>query len=219
MKRGQNVTIYPNVSIGKDCILFDGAVIGRPPMATKTMNRLIPKKIPGLKIGSSCIIGANSVLYTGSRLGDGVLIGDLASIREGCQIGEGSVIGRGAMLLYDCMIGNYVRIQDQVHIAGKTIIEDHTFIGMGVVTSNDNDVYLSRFGLAPLRHQKLVIRKYAFIGVNATLLPGIEIGRGAIVAAGAVVTKDVPAWTMVAGVPARHFKNIPNDWRRKVEKK
>jgi acetyltransferase-like isoleucine patch superfamily enzyme len=54
-----------------------------------------------------------------------------------------------------------------------------------------------------------MIRRFAVIGPNATLLPGVEIGEGAFVAAGAVVTKDVPPWTMVAGVPARHFRDIP----------
>ena len=216
---GRNVTLYPNAAVADKCMVLDGAVLGRPPIANRTLTRRVKTRLPALNVGKSCIIGCNAVLYTGSRLDENVLVGDLASIREGCRIGKGAVIGRGVMLLYDCRIGKGVRIQDQAHIVGNTVIEDHVFIGMGVVTTNDNDVYLSRFGLAPLRLERLTIRRYAFIGANATILPGVEIGEGAIVAAGAVVTKSVPAWTVVAGVPAAHLKDVPEDWRRRIERK
>ena len=213
---GQNVTVYPKVSVKKGAIVMDGAVLGRVPMGIKTMNRVLKSTFKSLFIGENCLIGSHAVIYGGSRLDGNILIGDLASLREGCRVGRGSVIGRGAMVLYNATIGNYCRIQDQAHIVGDAVLEDHVFVGMGVMTTNDNDAYLSRFGLAPLKIEKLIIRKYAFIGSGATLLPGIEIGEGAIVAAGAVVTEDVPPWTMVAGVPARFLKPVPAAWRDKI---
>ena len=130
-------------------------------------------------------------------------------LREGCEIGDQVIIGRGVQALYECKIGNRSRIQDQVHLVGNLIIEEDVFIGMGVMTSNDNNVYLARFGLANLDLHGPVIRRFAVIGTGAVLLPGVEIGTGAMVAAGAVVTRDVAPWTVVAGVPAHYLKGYP----------
>ncbi len=214
---GNHVTVYPAVVIGERCTIMDGAVLGRPPLSNRTLTRLIPAEHPSLTIGADAIVGCNAVLYTGSSIGERVLIGDLASLREGCTVGDDAVIGRGVMVLYNCQIGARSRIQDQVHLVGNMTIEEDVFIGMGVVTANDRDVYLTRFGLAPLDLRGPLIRRYAVIGAGATLLPGVEIGTGAMVAAGAVVTRDVPAWTIVANVPARPVRDIPPEWRQMIE--
>jgi acetyltransferase-like isoleucine patch superfamily enzyme len=82
-------------------------------------------------------------------------------------------------------------------------------------TTNDNDVYLRRFGISTDgRIGGPKIRRLAAIGAGATILPGVEIGEGALVAAGAVVTRNVAAWTIVAGVPARVLRAVPDDWRQ-----
>jgi acetyltransferase-like isoleucine patch superfamily enzyme len=214
---GNNVTIYPEVHIGDRNIIMDGTVLGRIPIASKTTTRPVRSTFSDLTIGPDSIIGCNAILYTGSKVGSDVLIGDLTSIREDCVITNGVVIGRGVMVLYECIIGSFSRIQDQAHLVGNMVIEEHVFIGMGVVTTNDNDIYRSRFGLVAPRLKGPVIRKFAVVGAGVTILPGVEIGEGAMVAAGAVVTQDVPAWTLVAGVPAKHVKNIPDDWRQQIE--
>jgi acetyltransferase-like isoleucine patch superfamily enzyme len=120
------------------------------------------------------------------------------------------------MALYGCRIGSFSRIQDQVHLVGDMLVEEHVFIGMGAITTNDNDVYLARFGIGTTSQRAPTIRRYALIGAGATVLPNLEIGEGAFVAAGAVVTHDVPAWTVVSGVPARMVRSIPDEWRRQV---
>ena len=161
------------------------------------------------------------MLYTNSTFGERVLIGDLASVREGCAVGDRAVLGRGVMVLYNCRIGPFARVQDQAHLVGDMTIEEHVFVGMEVVTTNDNDVYLTRFGiptegLTDGGRGGPVLRRFAAVGSGATILPGVEIGEGALVAAGAVVTKDVPPWTIVAGVPARVMRPVPEEWRRLV---
>jgi acetyltransferase-like isoleucine patch superfamily enzyme len=209
---GNNVTIYPNVVLREGCCVMDGAVLGRIPITNGTTTRPLDTSPRPLEIGAGTIIGCNSVLYAGNTIGSNVLISDLSSLREGCVVGNGAVIGRGVMVLYDCQIGAFARIQDQVHLVGSMIIEEYAFVGMGVMTANDSAIYLSRFGLAAPTSEGPTIRKYAVIGVGATILPGVEIGEGAMVRAGSVVTRSVPSWTLVGGAPARHIKDIPQEW-------
>lgn len=214
---GNSVTVYPGVEVGDGCVVLDGAVIGRIPISNANTTRPIISAFGRVTIGDGSIVGANSVLYTDLRLGEQVLIGDLASIREGCVVGDRAIIGRGVMMLYNCSVGAFTRVQDQAHLVGDMHIEEHVFIGMQVVTTNDNDVYLRRFGLAtPTGIGGPTIRRFAAVGAGATILPGMEIGEGALVAAGAVVTKDVAPWTVVAGIPARVMRPVPEEWRERV---
>lgn len=196
---------------------MDGAVLGRVPMANRTVTRVVRSEFAELAIGDGTIIGCNSVIYTGSQIGKRVLINDLTSIREGCVIDDEAVIGRSVMILYNCRIGARSRIQDQAHIVGNMVIEEDVFIGMAVTTTNDNEVYLTRFGLTDAKLQPPIVRRLAVVGAGATILPGVEIGEGAVVAAGAVVTRNVPAWTVVAGVPARHLREVAPALRQQIE--
>src|SRR6185503_13994395 len=140
-----------------------------------------------------------------------------ASLREGCRVSDRAIVGRGTMALYNCSIGPFARIQDQVHLVGDMVVEEHVFLGMVVVTTNDNDVYLTRFGLAAREQRGApILRRFAAVGAGATILPGVEIGEGALVGAGAVVTRDVAPWTIVAGVPARMMRPVPPEWRERV---
>lgn len=215
---GRGATIYPGVKLGAGCVVLDGAVLGRMPIPNPTTTRPVDPVFGRLAIGEGSIVGAHSVLYTGSSFGRRVLIGDLASVREGCEIGDGAILGRAVMALYNCSVGSFSRIQDQVHLVGDMIVEEHVFIGMGTVTTNDNDVYLARFGGSSTEEPQRgpTIRRLAVVGAGSTILPNLEIGEGAFVAAGAVVTKDVEPWTLYAGVPARRVRPVPEEWREQV---
>ena len=213
---GNNVTVYPNVVIDDHCRILDGAVIGRLPITAGNTNRPLTSSYQPVHIGPCSVIGCNVVLYTGITLGERVLVCDLTSIREGCHIDDQVVLGRAVIINYDTSVGKRTRIQDQANITGCVVIEEDVFISMNVTTANDNDIYLTRFGLKPYSLKGAVIRRFAVVGHNATLLPQIEIGEGAFVASGAVVTKDVSPWTLVAGVPGRYLRDIPPEWRYQV---
>ena len=205
---GHHVTIYPGVVVGDGVRILDGAVLGRPPLTAGNTTRRIPAEPGPLVVGAGSIVGANAVLYAGSRLGARVLIGDLASIREGCDVADDVVLGRGVLLMYDTRIGARTRVIDGSILTGNMEIEEDVFIGPGVLTVNDNDVYRTRFGLAPWSVKGPCIRRWALIGTGANLAAGITVGEGAIVAPGAVATRDVADWTIVAGVPARYVRDV-----------
>jgi acetyltransferase-like isoleucine patch superfamily enzyme len=218
VKLGNCVTIYPGVTLGDGCTVYDGAVLGRPPQAAGTTTR--PVKPPGpLTIGPGCVIGANAVLYAGSTIGSEVLVGDLATVREGCCFADQVVVGRAVLVMYETSIGPRSRAIDGAILTGNMIIEADVFIGPGVGSINDNEVYLRRFGLMPFATQGPTLRRFALIGAGAQLAAGVEVGEGAIVAPQAMVTKAVAAWTVVAGVPARFQRDVAEAQRQDILKK
>jgi len=213
---GNNVTVYPQVVIEDGCQIMDGVVLGRLPLSTGNTNRHVASQYSTTCIGEGSIIGCNSVLYTGVTLGKRVLICDLSVVREGSILDDNVVLARSVMVNYDTHIGKRTRIMDLTELPGSMVIEEDVFISTGVSMANDNNIYLTRFGLVDLQVKGPTIRRFSVIGANVTLLPAVEIGEGAFVASGAVVTKDVPAWTIVAGVPAGYFKDVPDEWKKQV---
>lgn len=142
-------------------------------------------------------------------LGEGVVIHhpDLVNL-YGCHIGAGSRIGTFVEIQKNAVIGGSCKISSHSFICEGVTIEDGVFVGHGVMFTND------RYPRAVTPEGMLqtdddwsvlpsIVRRRASIGSSATILPGITIGEGALVGAGAVVTRDVPDHAIVAGVPAR----------------
>ena len=102
-------------------------------------------------------------------------------------------------------IGNNVSIQSNVYIPTNTIIEDNIFIGPCAVLTNDKYPIRKKYDL-----KGPILRHGASVGANSTLLPGIEVGEGAMIAAGAIVTKDIPPWKLAIGVPAK-IVSLPSE--------
>ena len=126
------------------------------------------------------------------------------------------MVGRAVLLMYGVEVGPRVRIVDGAILTGGMILEADVFIGPGVTTVNDNDVYLKRFGLQPFRVEGPIVRRFAVVGTGACIAAGVEIGVGAIVAPQAMVTHDVAPWTVVAGVPAKPLRVVDESDRRKL---
>jgi len=213
---GPNVTLYPHVVIGENVRILAGAVIGRPPLPTGSITRPVELGSAETRIGANSIIGANAVLYTDVHLGEDVLIGDLATVREGSRLAEGVVVGRSTTVSHNVTMLARSRLHELVNLVGHTLIEEDVFFGPTVSTANDNDVFLKRYGLVPFELKAPIVRRFAVVGSGATLGSGVEIGMGAIVAPGAVVTKHVPPWTIVVGVPARGARKIDAETRLQV---
>jgi acetyltransferase-like isoleucine patch superfamily enzyme len=132
----------------------------------------------------------------------------------GCEIGDDSVIGPFVEIQSDVKIGRRVKIQSHTFICSGVTIGDEAFIGHGVMFTNDRFPRAtnedgSLQGAKDWKCEPTVIGRRASIGSNVTLLCGITIGDDAVVGAGSVVTKDVPARAIVVGNPARVLRQIP----------
>lgn len=185
-------------------------VIGRAPIVPEgvTSNSNKPSGKP-VVIGDGTVIGAGVVIYENVVIGDNCIIGDGVRMRDGCIIGDNCIIGMNTKIGNRTVIGNNVKIMDLCNISGDMTVEDGVFIAQGVMCANDNSMGRKQewqggkgdnFGPT--------IRKFATVGMNSSLLPNIEIGENAVVAAGSVVTKDVKACTVVMGVPARYKRDL-----------
>jgi acetyltransferase-like isoleucine patch superfamily enzyme len=207
---GHNVVIRSGVHIGDGSIILDGAILGKcPAKAGLSATTGEAVELPPLVLGKSVTVGACCVIYRGAEIGNSVFFGDCATVREDVTIGELTIIGRGATVENKTTIGKRCKIESNAYITAMSTVEDYCFVAPCVAFSNDN--YLGRTEERKKHFAGPVLRKGARIGANATLLPGVEIGKDALVAAGAVVTKNVPSEMVVAGCPAKEMKPVPEE--------
>ena len=204
MPPGSEPFIYPGTVLGSDLRLGDGCVIGKPP--TLAAGSSAAGEQPGpARLGDGVSVGAGAVVLAGAELGAGCLVGDQAHVRERTSIGAGSVVGRVASVENDVRVGARVRLQTNAYITAWSVVEDDVFVAPGVITTNDPTAGRRAPG-QELRGPTL--RRACRVGAGAVLLPAVEVGEEAFVAAGAVVTADVPARTVVIGVPARAVREV-----------
>jgi acetyltransferase-like isoleucine patch superfamily enzyme len=202
-----NAVVLQGTILGEDCYIEPGAVLGKRPRLRPGSSAAVGDLGP-LVIGAGVTICAGAVVYAGATVGDGAIVGDQTQVRERASIGPGSVVGRGSTVDFEAMVGARVLIQTGVYLTGRAIVEDDVFLGPGVTTTNDNTMgrHLPGEGLsAP------VFRRACRVGGGVVLVPGIEIGEEAYVAAGAVVTKHVPPRAVAMGVPARIVREVPDE--------
>ena len=142
------------------------------------------------------------------KLGANVKIADFVNL-YGCEIGDGSQIGPFVEVQRGARIGGGVKVQSHAFICEGVTLEDDVFIGHGVMFVNDRYPRAQlAIGDPPFVPQQTLVKRGASIGSNATVLGDLVIGEGAIVGAGAVVTRDVPDWTIVTGPPGRVLRTI-----------
>jgi acetyltransferase-like isoleucine patch superfamily enzyme len=182
--------------IGEGAQIFEPVTLGFP--SRENIGRT---GYAGSTIGKHAILRSGTIVYCDVVIGDNFQSGHNTLIREKTHIGNRTAIGTATVIDGNTRIGNDVSLQSMVYIPTDTTIGDHVFIGPNAVLTNDR--------YPPSRSLKgPTIKTGAAIGANTTILPGVCIGEGAFVAAGSIVTRDVPDHMMAIGTPAR-IKELP----------
>ena len=185
------------VIVGHGTVIDSTCAVGVPPRGAAAGER-------ELLIGADGVVRAFTTIYAGTTIGDRFQSGQGVSIRENNRIGDDVSVGTNAVLEPGNRIGNRVRIHTGCFLELVTV-EDDVFIAPNVVFADDPHPPCPRY-------EECVggarVEASARIGSNSTILPGVVIGRGALVGAGSVVTQDVPAGMVVAGNPARVIKSV-----------
>jgi acetyltransferase-like isoleucine patch superfamily enzyme len=175
--------------IGANCSIDDGATVGYVHDADA----------PPVELGGDATVRAGTIVYAGTTIGDDFTTGHNAVVREDTTIGDDVLVGTDTTIDGAATVGSHVSLQTGVYVPTHTVIGSRVFVGPRAVLTNDPHPVRRETDLAGP-----VLEDGVSIGANATLLPDITVGEKAFVAAGAVVTEDIPPETLAVGVPARH---------------
>ena len=192
--------------------LFPGVKLGFNPLIEKNcllMSKTNPHSNFNMTtIGDNSIIRSGSIIYPGNSIGNNFITGNKVNIRENNVIGDNVSIGTLSIIEHSVTIGNNVRIHSGAFIPEHTIINDGAWLGPRVVITN------SKYPARKDSKEKLsgvFVSENAVIGANVTILPGLKIGKNALIGAGSVVTKDVPKNMIYAGNPAKEIGSFNNE--------
>ena len=145
----------------------------------------------------------SAIVDDGAQLGEGTHVWHFAHVCAGARIGAGCSLGQGVFVGNDVSIGHGVKIQNHVSVFDAVTLEDEVFCGPGMVFTN---VHNPRAAVSrKAEYRRTLIRRGATLGANCTIVCGTTVGEHAFVGAGAVVSRDVPAFALVVGVPARRI--------------
>ena len=194
---------HGNNTIGKNAQFFEPVILGFP-----SREFLGKTDYPGTTIGDNAVLRTGTVIYCNVTIGDNFSTGHNVIIREKTTIGNNSAIGTSTVIEGTCTIGDNARIQSMVFIPTDTTIGNGVFIGPNSILTNDR---YPPTGKPQLKGPTL--EDNVTIGGNVTILPFVRIRKGAAVAAGSVVTKDVPPGMLAIGSPAR-FRELLPEMRR-----
>lgn len=146
----------------------------------------------------------SSYIDEGAIIGQGTKVWHFCHIQKGAQIGEKCSLGQNVNISNNVKIGNCVKIQNNVSVYEGVELEDYVFCGPSMVFTNDLTPR-SKYPKGPTEFKKTLVKYGASIGANATIVCGNIVGKWAMIASGAVVTKDVPDYALMAGVPAKQI--------------
>ncbi len=188
---------YPNVKLGKNARVYMNVLLGFPPRG-KEIGEL------ELVIGDDAVIRPFTSIYAGNVIGDRFETGHCVMMREGNRIGSGVVLGTNAVLECNNRFGDNV-IFHTLSCAGNATLEDNVFVGPHLIMLDDPHPKCPRYVECK---GGAVVKAWARIGGNVTLLPGVTIGRNCLVGGGSTVTRDVPDHSVAAGNPARVLGSV-----------
>lgn len=147
-------------------------------------------------------VHSTAIVDTGAQLGEGTRVWHWVHVSAGARVGAGCSLGQNVFVGGAVVIGDHCKIQNNVSLYDGVTLEDHVFCGPSMVFTN---VFNPRAEVVrKAEYRPTLVKRGATLGANCTVVCGVTIGEYAFIAAGAVVTKDVPAFALVTGVPGRH---------------
>jgi UDP-2-acetamido-3-amino-2,3-dideoxy-glucuronate N-acetyltransferase len=151
------------------------------------------------------MIHESAYVDDGAILGEGTKVWHFAHVCKGARVGKSCVLGQNVVVMPNAIVGDFCKIQNNVSIYEGVVLEDYVFCGPSMVFTN---VLIPRCEFprnTSADYHQTIVKRGASIGANATIVCGVTLGERCLIAAGAVVTKDVPAYALMAGVPARQI--------------
>ena len=200
MSIAASAVVYPNVRLGRDVVIEDFCIVGRPP-------RGVLAGALETVIGDGAMVRSHSVIYAGNVIGARFSCGHHAFLRESNSLGDDVSVGTHSVVEHHVLICDGARIHSRAFVPEYSELREQCWIGPGVVLTN------AKYPASPNAKSALrgvVVGVRARIGANATVLPGVVLGEECLVGAGAVVTRDVPPWAVVTGNPARQTGQVRN---------
>ncbi len=196
---GDNSIIYPNVKIGDNSFIGSFCTIGEPLYSYyKNPDQY---QFPETLIGLGSIIRSYSLIYCDVQIGKNFQSGHRITIREKTVIGDNSRIGTLSDIQGYCSIGNYVNIHSNVHICQDSVIKNYVRIYPYVILTND-----------PTPPSEVLegptIEDFSVIATASVILPGVVVGKDALVGASSLVKRNVPDEMLVTGIPAKEFFSV-----------
>ena len=204
--------------MGENTLIAEGVIVGHPAKASMLAARDFSSS-RGAQAGRGCILRAGTIIYEDAVLGDDVQTAHHVVVREGARVGDGCVLGSNTVVREGAELGRNVRVMESVVISEGARLGNDIFIGPGVqftagrfmtgamqaageMSTEEASSQEGRYWDGP----SVTVETGVRIGANAIILAGVSLGRGCVVAAGAVVSNDVPPEGLVVGNPARLIK-------------
>ena len=150
-------------------------------------------------------INKYAVVDENVEIGDGTKIWHFSHVQSGSAIGKKCVLGQNVNVANNVTIGNYVKIQNNVSVYEGVTLEDYVFCGPSMVFTNVLDPRCKYPQSGSEFYVKTLVKEGASLGANCTIVCGNTIGKHAFIGAGSVVTKDIPDYAMVVGIPAKRI--------------
>lgn len=196
---GDNTIIYDNVEIGDNTIICNDCIIGEP--LSEYYSNKEEYINPVTIIGEDSLIRSHTIIYAGNKIGNHFQTGHRVTVRENTNFGSHCSLGTLDDIQGYSTFGDYCHLHSNVHVGMRSTIGNYVFVYPYVVFTND-PTPPSNICIGP------TVGDFSQIATGSILLPGVKIGKHCLIGAGSSVTKDIPDYQLVVGVPAKVVKDV-----------